>query len=197
MAISRPGTWCVHMCTEWVQCPLTSRVGKLSSQTEIFRWILNLCYKVVLQHRDSARLLQIWGSRNKVTGRMTGSTGIGHFSHGLPRVAKWIFFKSTFSHNFLGIYTLTLVSKSPFMTPKQFFIMGSVCNIGWCVEGSCTFWENVLCRPRNNIGSVPLDGQALRTWLTLGKIHKRLTLPGGKQLPQWQQMKAKHVLFLW
>ena len=89
-------------------------------------WIYAMKY-VFMQHRDSVRLLQIWGSRNKVTGRITGSTGIGHFSHGLPRVAKWISFKSTFSHNFLGIYILTLVSKSPFMTPKQFFIMGMVC----------------------------------------------------------------------
>lgn len=189
--------WCAHMCIEWVQCPLTSRVGKLSSQTKIFRWILNSCYDVVLQHWDSVKLLQIWGSSNKVTGRMTGNTGLGHFSHGLPRVTKWISFKSTSSHNFLDIYMLTLVSKSPFMTPKQFFKSiyfssakwtCSVCKIGWCVEGSCTFWENVLCRPRNNIGSVPRDGQALRTWLLLGKIHKRLMLPGGKQLPLWQQM---------
>lgn len=123
MAISCPETWCVHMCIEWVQCPLTSSVGKLSSRTKIFRWILNLCYGVVLQHRDSLQLLQIWGSRNKVT----GTIGIGHFSHGLLRVAKWISFKSTFSHNFLGIYMLTLVSKSPFMTPKQFFKMGILC----------------------------------------------------------------------
>ena len=114
----------VHTCVlsiEWVQCSLTSRVGKLSSQTKIFRWIFNLCYDVVLQHWDSVKLLQIWGSSNKVTGRMTGSTDIGHVSHSLPRVTKWISFKSTFSHNFLGSYMLTLVSKSPFMTPKQFF----------------------------------------------------------------------------
>ena len=194
--------WCAHMCIEyWVlsrfSVHLTSRVGKLSSQTKIFRRILNLRSDVVLQHWDSVKLLQIWGSSNKVTGRLTGSTDIGRFSHGLPRVTKWISFKRTFSHNFLGICMLTLVSKCPFMTPKQFFKCVyfssakwacSVCKIAWCVEGSCTFWENVLCRSRNNIGSVPRDGQALRTWLVLGKIHKRLTLPGGKPLPLSQQM---------
>lgn len=99
-------------------------------------------------------------SRNKVTGGMMGSTGISHFSHGLPKATKWIYFKSTFSYKFLGIYMLTLGSKKfskyiYFSCPK---CACSLCKSRLMCGGKLHLLRKYLCF----IGPETIFGQCLK-----------------------------------